>query len=169
MKPKPPITKLKEILSYDPETGKVTWKINRYGSNGHVSAPAGKEAGTFMSNGYRSIKIDDIGMLIHRVAWAIFYGDWPQGDVDHINMQKADNRIANLRLASRSQNMSNRSHTKRNTLKAKGVEITRTGKYAVKIWKNYKRYHVGTFSTLEDAKAAYSAKAEELHKEFARA
>jgi len=168
MKPKPSISKLTELLAYDPHTGKVTWRSNRYGYRKSLRAAKGDEAGTILSLGYRSIQVDGVGLLIHRVAWALHYGEWPNGDVDHVNMDKLDNRIVNLRIASRAQNMSNRSHTKRNTLKAKGVELTRTGRYAVKIWKNYKRYHIGTFDTLDDAKAAYLAKAKELHGAFSR-
>lgn len=162
------IESLREILAYDATTGKITWKFDRFGYRNSIRASAGDEAGTIMSNGYKLLSINGIRLLGHRVAWALYYGTWPEHDVDHINIDKLDNRIINLRLASRSENMSNRSHTKRNILKAKGIELTRAGRYAAKIWKDYKRYHIGTFDTVEEAKAAYAQRAKELHKEFAR-
>lgn len=168
MKRRPKISRLRELLSYDPLAGKISWRINRYGYRNSLAAKAGDVAGSLFSNGYRYVAIGKNRQLSHRIAWAMYYGRWPKGDIDHINMDRLDNRIVNLRIATRAQNMSNRSHTKGNTLKAKGVELTRTGRYAVKISKDYKRYHVGTFDTVAQAIDAYATKAKELHKEFAR-
>lgn len=161
------ISELREVLSYDPVTGKITWLQDRIGANGSVRAKAGDEAGSLHTSGYRYISINGERMLAHRVAWALHYGCWPEGDIDHRNEIKSENWIDNLRGATRSNNMSNRGPTKRNKLGAKGVELTRTGRYAVKIWKNYKRFHVGTFDTIAEASQAYDAEAKRLHGEFA--
>lgn len=165
-KPLPEISRLREALSYDPLSGHVTWKSNRYAYRGSLAAAAGSIAGSAMSLGYRFIHFEDVGLLIHRVAWAMYYGEWPRGDIDHINMDKSDNRILNLRLATRAQNMVNRGPTKGNLLGVKGVGISRQGKYTAKIWAGGKRIHIGTFETIAEASAAYENSAKEIHGEF---
>lgn len=161
------ISELSEVLSYDPKTGKITWRHDRVGANGSIRARAGEEAGHIHTSGYRYISINGWRGLAHRIAWALHYGVWPERDLDHKNEIRSANWIDNLRPATRSENMMNRGPTKRNKLKAKGVELTRSGRYAVKIWKDYKRHHVGTFDSLTDAAAAYDAEAKRLHGEFA--
>lgn len=164
-----PIAILTEVLAYDASSGKITWLHNRYSHNNGLAAVAGSIAGSILVTGYRFISIAHHGRdLAHRIAWAMHYGEWPNGDVDHINMDRLDNRIANLRLASRSQNMSNRGATARNRLKVKGVELTRAGNYAVKIMKDYKKYHIGTAYSLEEAKKMHAEAVEKLHGKFAR-
>lgn len=163
------ISELSEVLSYDPATGKITWRHDRIGANGSVRAKAGEEAGYIHSSGYRYISINGWRGLGHRIGWALHHGEWPVGDLDHRNEVKSENWIDNLRPAARSGNMMNRGPTKRNKLGAKGVELTRSGRYAVKIWKNYQRFHVGTFDSIAEAAAAYDLEAKKLHGEFASA
>ena len=85
-------------FSYDPETGRFFWR-NREGFCPQEGAmTAGKEA--FISrkpNGYIYARLMGRAIYAHRAAWAISYGEWPKGDIDHINGDRADNRIANLR------------------------------------------------------------------------
>lgn len=165
----PEISRLKELLSYDPETGKITWRINRYGNRNSLAAAAGSIAGGITVSGYRFMLMDQkFTVYLHRAAWAMYYGEWPSASVDHINMDRLDNRIINLRLASNSQNLCNRGPNRNNKLKTKGVTLTSNGKFNVEVWKDYKKYYVGRFETLEEASEAYLRKAKELHGEFAR-
>jgi hypothetical protein len=85
---------LKKTYSYDPESGllfmgdkKVGW-VNKNGYT-YISTPFGKK------------------VLAHRLAWLLYYGDWPKHDVDHVNRDRSDNRINNLRQLNRSQNLLN--------------------------------------------------------------
>jgi len=99
----PPVELLRALFDYDPETGKVTWKVTL--SN---RAQEGTEAGSTKSNGYRQIKFNKTMYKTHRIAWALAYGEDPAGyEIDHINRIKDDNRLVNLRLATRSENMTN--------------------------------------------------------------
>jgi len=114
--------RLRQLLDYDPETGKLTWKARdssqftrSYGLCGprHQAAVwsaknAGREAFTYTNeHGYRKGKVDRQVYAAHRVAWAIYYGEWPKQIIDHINGEKSDNRITNLRDVSNSVNMRN--------------------------------------------------------------
>jgi hypothetical protein len=94
---------------------------------------------------------------------------WPQHDVDHIDPDKANNRLPNLRHATRLQNIANTGVRKDNALGVKGVARLSSGKYAARITKNDKRVHLGTRATIEEAAALYLAAARELHGTFARA
>ena len=95
--------RLRALLDYDPVTGVFTWKATRTGQ-----AVAGRIAGGALHTGYHRIQIDGRAFLAHRLAWLYVHEVWPQGQIDHINGVKADNRIANLREATASQNGQNR-------------------------------------------------------------
>jgi hypothetical protein len=89
-------------LRYDSETGRIFWKIGRQG------ARLGKEAGCFNHDGYAKIQVNGVVYQSHRLAWLLHHGRWPNGFLDHINRDRSDNRIANLREADRSLNMHNK-------------------------------------------------------------
>lgn len=145
-KPLPPIHSVLEVLKYDPHTGVFTWRTNE-----KVSAKVrGKVAGTFHNKGYRQIKINGSWFLAHRLAWLISEGEDP-GDlqVDHINGLKHDNRRENLRLVTQSENQ----HNQR---RAKGCGFhNQHKKWRAQIVLNGKQYHLGLYSTEEEARAAY--------------
>ena len=104
----------------------------------------------------------------HRLAWFFVYGEWPQKQIDHINGNKSDNRISNLRLATASQNLSNKGITKSNTSGYKGVSFNRTKKkWMASIKVNKKSINLGYFLTPEEASEAYKAAAIKHHGEFA--
>ena len=140
------------------ETQRV-WKI----WNGrHPGAVAGR-----VNNGYREIGIKNIRYLAHRLAWLYVHGEWPQHQIDHIDGDKLNNLIANLRLATNSQNGANRGAPADNTSGYKGVSRAKQRWRAVISVKGRYR-HLGTFGTAEEAYAAYCKAARELHGEFAR-
>src|SRR5689334_22074801 len=110
----PDIELLRKLLDYDPETGLFRWKArspamfdgnatrcNRW--NGRL---AGKEAGNVRGDGYRSIDVGNIKYLAHRLAWALHHGEEPI-EIDHINGDRGDNRYANLREVTRTENNMN--------------------------------------------------------------
>lgn len=153
---------LKSILNYDPLTGILTWvNSSRGGWNG-------KEAGT-PCIGYLRITINKKNYLAHRLAWLYIYGKFPDGILDHIDGDKTNNRINNLREATFSQNVMNQSITSRNSSGAKNVHwCNLTKKWRGTFCIKRKCYTVGFFENIEDAIAAVAAKRLELHGEFAR-
>ncbi|WP_440110293.1 HNH endonuclease [Acidovorax sp. BL-A-41-H1] len=149
---------LRELLAYDCDTGVFTWRVTRTGA-----ATAGSVAGCIDNKGYRCILIYRKRYKAHRLAWLHVYGAWPSMDLDHINRVKDDNRIANLREATASQNMRNRPIFKNNTSGFVGVSFNkRQGKWTAKICADGKRNHLGYFHTAEAAHEAYQARAAEI-------
>lgn len=126
----------------------------------------GTKAGWTDSSGYLHIALFSRPWKAHRLSWAIHYGVWPDGDVDHINRNKSDNRICNLRIATRQQNMFNMSPTKRSKLGLKGISWDRN-RYRVSATFNGKNHYIGRFKTLDEAKAAYDAYIVQRRGEFA--
>lgn len=150
-------------LDYDPETGVFTYKyaVARCIKVGFV-------AGAIDTSGHRQIKVFGRGYSAHRLAWLYVHGEWPALHIDHINGVKDDNRIANLRLATRSQNLHNRKNLRNNTSGYKGVSWNRTlKKYQAYIGCNGKIKHLGFFEKAKDAHDAYCVAALRLHGEFA--
>ena len=113
----------KELLDYDPETGLLTWKVNKRGRGAKV----GGKAGSNCINGYLYVGIDSKRLLIHRVVWLWYYGYFPENDIDHINRVRSDNRICNLREVSRSCNNHNSCVPTSNTSGIKGVGAYKGG------------------------------------------
>ena len=148
--------RLKELLHYDEETGIFTRAKAVCGKREYV----GKVAGTLGKRGYHIINIDYKLYPAHRLAWLYMTGHFPEKGlaIDHINEIKTDNSFKNLRVVTNQENTHNISKP-RSSNKSTGVRgVTlnkRTNKYVVEIWANYKRYHLGTFDNLENAKNAY--------------
>lgn len=159
---------LKELLEYDSNTGWFTWRITR-GSR----APAGGRAGSVSQRGYRWIylAIDGarVGIREHRLAWFYTYGEWP-GLIDHINGDPSDNRIANLRIATNTQNNANAALQKRNTSGFKGVRRCKGcfNRWDAQICVGGRRIYLGAYGSPEEAHAAYVEAAKEHFGEFAR-
>lgn len=150
------LEEVRELLSYDPMTGDLRWLI---GGNGRR---VGKVAGSRHNRGYRSIEIAGNGYLAHRVAWLLVHGSWPEDLIDHINGNRADNRLCNLREVSNSLNCQNQRKARRdNTTGLLGVR--RLGaKWQARIMTDGKSTHLGTFPTPELAADAY-VKAKRIH------
>jgi hypothetical protein len=161
------LDRLQEVLDYDPQTGIFTWRI-RTGP----SCKLGQRAGYVALDGYRKIGIDGRSYTAGHLAWFYFYEVEPEGEVDFINLNKDDTRIANLRLATRSQNARNMKRLASNTTGFKGVARfngpRNRKRYRAQIRANGKRIFLGLFATPEEAYKAYCKKAKELHGEFAR-
>lgn len=157
--------RLRELLVYDPLSGEFTWLVNRLGSGG-----AGSRAGAFDGQGYRQIGIDGRIYREHRLVWLYVHGHWPVADLDHINRNRSDSRLANLRPATRSQNSANSGPPRNNSSGFKGVSLEkRSGRWHAYITVARRRQNLGRFDTAEAANAAYVAAAVRIHGEFARA
>lgn len=146
-------TLLVDKLIYDPETGVFTHRYSRIGVRG------GSIAGTNV-RGYISIRINGIAYQAHRLAWFYVYKEWPKNYIDHIDGDKTNNAINNLRDSSHSDNLKNRGVQANNKLGVKGV-IFVNGKYRAEININGKKILLGNFSTLEEASNKYIETAKE--------
>ena len=106
---------LKELLKYDPDTGLFAWKNRRIGVKKSL------EAGSMQKNGYFVIGIRGKKYYSHRLAWLHEKGEFPPDNIDHINGNRQDNRMCNLRAASVQQNNFNRAAQRNNKSGYKGV------------------------------------------------
>ena len=160
----PSRTRLLECVIYDPDTGSFTCKIHQYKSKYHP----GDILGSKSSNGYLQIYIDGVPYLAHRLAWLYFYGEIPEHDIDHKDTDRLNNKINNLRKATRSQNLQNQSVKPSNTSGFKGVSFNKQkNKYEARIRVNGQRIRLGFYDSAEDAGRAYEEAAKLYHKEFA--
>ena len=139
---------LRSCFVYDPESGELRWRIQR----GHNKK--GIVAGSFDRHGYRKVICHGKTYLVHRVAWMIFYGEKPPMFLDHINRNRLDNRICNLRPSNCSQNSANIVKTKSQS-GFRGVSRLANGKYKATISHCRKVIHLGTFKTPEAAWERY--------------
>ena len=149
---------LREAVDYCPESGQFKWRISR----GPVRV--GAVAGTKRKDGYVHIGLYGKNYLGHRLAWLHVYGDLPSVEVDHINRNRGDNRILNLRLVTRSENAQNGSHRKNNSSGYRGVTFNRANSvWIAQIMKDKKGVYLGSFTSAEDAHQAYLSAARHLH------
>ena len=166
MKPNLTQERLRNLLSYDPETGYFRSICRR------KKIPLGAIVGSTNKHGYVAIGIDWRRYRAHHLAWFYVYNKWPDGELDHINGNPNDNRISNLREASSTENKRNalgRNSRKNRKSRFKGVSRTRDNKkWEARICVNYKCLRLGNYLTEEEASAAYEAKAKELFGEFYR-
>lgn len=159
---KPTAERISDLFHYDLNTGHFRRKTT---IGNAPSQRAGYLAGSTNSKGYVVIYVDGSGFKAHRLAWLYCNGVWPINHVDHINGKKNDNRIANLRDATRSQNLQNQktAHTN-NPSGFLGVHWhAASNSWQAQIRVNRKRFHLGVFSTPELAHAAYVKAKRELH------
>lgn len=150
--------RLREVLNYDPNTGVFTWRISKGPSR------SGSVAGSINKTGYWHLRIDGGTYQAHRVAWLYQFGKWPASDIDHINRTKNDNRIANLREITASQNQQNTGARKNNPTGFKGVSLHKQrNQWRAQIRVNNRNKYLGLFKSPEDAFAAYQAEAAKHH------
>ncbi|MCO1367149.1 HNH endonuclease [Burkholderia multivorans] len=147
----PDISRIRDLLEYNPETGVFMWKP--------------KPAGHKRASGYISIHIDGVEIKAHRLAWFLVHGEWPQDRIDHINGDPSDNRISNLRDATARINAENQRRAKV-TNQAKLLGVTwhaKRGKWQAEISTNGKKKYLGLFESAEEAHLAYLDAKRALH------
>lgn len=152
-----------ECFKYDPETGSFTWlkrppehfSSKRY-TNQFNCRFAGDLAFTnFNRGGYLRVRVFNTLVYAHRVAWLLHYGEWPTGVIDHLNGDRSDNRISNLRDGTVSQNMRNQRRRRDNKSGFGGVSWDKEKKkWIAQVSSRGKYVHLGYFADFDDAKAA---------------
>lgn len=159
------IERLRELLSYNPETGEFRWRVNR----GRIKA--GDIAGATNNWGHRQIRIDGTKYQAHRLAWLAMKGSWPLRDIDHKDGDPSNNQFCNLRLATQSQNNANSRRRIHNRAGYKGVVFCsdRRKPWRAIVGVNKARLFLGYFETAEEAHSAYVEAATRIYGDFARA
>ncbi len=156
--------RLREVLGYDQQAGALIWLKTL-----SVRGPAGKVAGGLRPDGRRQIRIDGTLYLTSRLVWFWHHGEFPPLEVDHANCDPLDNRIENLRLATRKLNEANkRPYGKLGYPKGVYYDVRR-GNYHARVKTNGRFTYLGAFSTPDAASAAYAVAAKKVFGEFARA
>ena len=174
----PPPETLRQLLRYEPDTGKLFWKQrdasfckSKRAQKIFNTKHAGKQAFTSIDSlGYcqtsLSLGSQRYQLRAHRVAYAIMVGAWPDMDIDHINNNRTDNRWSNLRAATRSQNLANKKSLG-GASSFIGVAKAKNGKWCGYAAKAGKR-HIKTFDAEIDAAKWRDDMALRLHGEFAK-
>ena len=155
-------------LDYDPLTGLLLWRrrddvLPRVNKR-LAGKPAGCRDGQY---GYLSVRLHDRLYQAHRLIWLHVTGEWPADVLDHVDGNPSNNAWSNLRPATRAENNRNRRTTRAGTLKG-AVQDAKTGRWMAMIMLGRKNHYLGTFSTQEEAHAAYIEAATRLHEQFAR-
>lgn len=159
-------TLLRQLLRYEPETGKLFWKSRprRMFCEGHVGDSAhkrwniryaGKPALDCLRRGIRHGSVLGHSLSAHRVAWAIHMGRWPNHEIDHINGDASDNRIENLRDVTHGENLKNMGVRRDNSSGVTGVSfLSKSSRWAAQVSVNGITRSLGTFERIEDAISA---------------
>jgi hypothetical protein len=144
-------SRLQELLCYDEHTGLFTWRIHA------GNRLANSAAGSLCKRGYLDVSVDGKSYRAHRLAWLYVHGNFPVGVIDHINGNRSDNRITNLRDVTNTRNLlSFRKTNHNNSSGFIGVNKNHNG-WRAEIKVNYKNINLGTYPTKEEASIAYSA------------
>ncbi|MEJ7685645.1 MAG: HNH endonuclease [Variovorax sp.] len=139
-------SRLRELLDYDPVTGVFR----------HRRQYVGQVAGSMSTRGYLRIYVDQKDYYAHRLAWLFMTGEWPVGQIDHVDGEKRKNSFANLREATPAQNQQNIWRPSiRNATGYRGVSLHESGSFVAQISTNGRRRYLGIFATVEAASEAY--------------
>jgi hypothetical protein len=153
----------REVFSYDAETGVITRKVDGLKSKkGDVVSGAGN------SRGYKRASLDGERFYLHRLVWLLHYGHWPKQEIDHIDGDRSNNAIKNLRDVSHSVNMHNlKSPMSRNKAGYLGVSpASWCDRYQATIFVDGRHNHLGYFDDPKDAHKRYMEAKKELHAGF---
>jgi len=167
---------LRKLLRYEPETGKLFWlprdrdffkSFRSYMS--WNARDANTEAFTAIdTSGYKNGRILSVSLKAHRVIWAMQTGEYPKHQIDHIDHDRTNNKIENLRSATKHENMANRLPSKNSTSKYLGVYWATAAKsWRSCIRKNGKTHNIGIYKCEIEAAKAYDETAKKLHGDFA--
>lgn len=150
--------RLKELVSYCPATGVFTWHARKRG------VTVGRIAGAVGRYGYWFIVLDGKRYAAHRLVWLYIRGEWPVDCIDHINRIRTDNRLANIRAATRAQNMQNLGVDYKNKSGFRGVSFDiANNKWRASISVDGKTKNLGRFTDKKLAVLAYRAAAAKYH------
>lgn len=141
---------LREIALYEPESGEFYRRVDAP----RGAFKVGDRMGRTHLEGYRLIKIRGRDFKAHRLAWLYVYGEWPKDEIDHINGQRGDNRIANLRDVPKTTNQQNQKALRNTATGALGVTKKGAG-FQARLRFNNELHYVGYFKTIDEAHAAY--------------
>jgi hypothetical protein len=156
---------LRDALHYDSKTGVFMRARDVMGGTGRrqVVARAGEPVGFLMKNGYLGVCIGRNDYYQHRLAWLHSYGQWPRGVIDHINGDRTDNRLENLRDVTSAMNTQNAKRARADS-RIGLIGVVASGKrWSAHIRASGKRHYLGVFDAPEDAHAAYIAAKRRLH------
>jgi len=143
---------VQSLFDYCPDTGVVTHRIDKH------KAKAGTRAGSTHKSKARYLRVQGTKQLEHRIIWLYVYGELPEHEVDHINQDRSDNRLCNLRAVTHAQNMRNKPRYVNNTSGTAGVSVDRRcNKYRAYINVAGKHTGLGYYDSLEEAVAARHA------------
>lgn len=154
-------SRAKELFNYDPDTGIMVRAVDVHSGRGSangggkIQCYAGDVVGTIdKGTGYATVLVDREKFVLHRLVWLWWYGYTPENEIDHINRDKLDNRISNLREVSRSCNVRNTPVDRDSTSKIKGVSFCkRDKKWLAYIRGSHKQLSLGAFSCKVEAAA----------------
>lgn len=155
------VDRARDKLDYDPATGIFTRKITSCGRGWQRSGRTGFDSG----RGYIKVFLDGRVYFAHRLAWFVTYGAWPDYEIDHINGDRSDNRLCNLRVATSSQNKARSERNGKSGL-PRGVK-KHHNRYSSRIRIGGKEQYLGMFESAEEAHAAYCAASVAIYREFA--
>ena len=155
--------RLRELFRYESDKGALYWK-ERHNSQINLAKPAGWK----QQNGYYGIRVDGAKYKRHRIIWCSFNGDPGSLEIDHVNGVKGDDRIENLRAATRTENQYNRPALSTSKIGLKGVSKHQWGRWKAQITTpDGKRVSLGYYDTPEQAAQAYTKAAVEIQHDFA--
>lgn len=154
---------LKKWLVYDAENSIFLWAKNGQGKG----VKKGMPAGGFCGGGYWRVSVQRQQHYAHRLAWAFYYGIWPESILDHIDGVKHNNAISNLRISDLSENLINQKLSSRNTTGVKGVCIEKNGTFSVYFKARGKNQVSKGWKTIDEAAHKYNKWANAAFGEFA--
>jgi hypothetical protein len=173
-RPLPDVTFLRECLDYEADSGIFRWKrrpvehfLEKSTHDKWNTRWVGKPAGSLNRDGYRLIRVGSTTFMAHRIAWILTHGEPVPVEIDHRDGNPDNNRITNIRAATRSDNLANNKVRRDSTTGIKGVYPYR-GRFVAVIRRHKKRHILGYFATVQEASAVRQEAAERLHGDFAR-